>query len=186
MAGQARWCGVAIFLAGLVLAMLAPQPDVLIERTANNIAVRNTTGQLVLASPRRSKFASERWLLADGDRSTPKVSAAREGFECAGHVCVASVKSKRVAFADKEAEGKLDCPRADVLIAAFPLRGACRTIDLRIDRFDVWRNGAYALFIDAQGIRVETAREGRGQRPWVTRPERRKIDAARNTAAKIQ
>jgi competence protein ComEC len=67
-----------------------------------------------------------------------------------------------------------------------PLRGACRTIDLRIDRFDVWRNGAYALFIDAQGIRVETAREGRGQRPWVTRPERRKIDAARNTAAKIQ
>jgi competence protein ComEC len=186
MAGQARWCGVAIFLAGLVLAMLAPQPDVLIERTANNIAVRNTTGQLVLASPRRSKFAAQRWLLADGDGSTPKVSAARGGFECSGHVCVASVKSKRVAFADKEAEGKLYCPQADVLIAAFPLRGACKTIDLRIDRFDVWRNGAYALFVNARGIRVETAREGRGQRPWVVRPERRKSDADRDTATKIQ
>jgi competence protein ComEC len=59
-----------------------------------------------------------------------------------------------------------DCRRADVLISAIPVRRKCEGPDVVIDRFDVFRNGATALFIEEDGIRVETVNDARGARPW--------------------
>ena len=171
----ARWFGAAIFAVGLLLALLTPRPDVLIERTGRNVAIRNGADELVVANPRRSRFAVERWLIADGDDASPSESAMRQGWQCADHLCLGVVKDKRIAFAEAEAEGKFTCPNADILVASFPLRKSCSSIPLRIDRFDVWRMGAYALFIDGSTIRAETARSVRGARPWVTEPRARKI-----------
>jgi competence protein ComEC len=172
--GSARWLGVVIFAVGLCLALLTPRPDVLIERTGRNVAIRNGANELVVANPRRGRFAVEHWLIADGDDASPSESATRRGWQCADHVCLGVVKDKRIAFAEAEAEGKLRCPNADILVASFPLRKSCSSIPLRIDRFDVWRMGAYALFIDGSTIRTETARSVRGARPWVTEPHARK------------
>jgi competence protein ComEC len=172
--GPARWLGLAAFFLGMTLTTMVERPDVIIERTGRNVALRNEAGELVLASPGRSRFAAERWLLADGDGAPPARAAGRQGFHCKDSICIGMSKNKRIAYADKKAEGKLTCPNADVLIAAFPLRGACKTIALRIDRFDVWREGAHALFIENGRILVETARQRRGDRPWVTKPQRRK------------
>jgi competence protein ComEC len=158
----------------MVLTTMAERPDVIVERTARNVALRNDAGELVLASARRSRFAAERWLLADGDPATTAGAAGRPGFRCKESICIGTSKNKRIAYADRKAEGRLTCPDADVLIAAFPLRGACKTVALRIDRFDVWREGSHALFIDGERIRVKTARQLRGDRPWVTKPQRRK------------
>jgi competence protein ComEC len=173
LTGPIRWLGLAVFALGMVLTMLVQHPDVIIERMGRNVALRNDAGELVLANARRSRFATERWLLADGDGTPPSRAAGRQGFRCNANICIGVAKSKRIAYADKKAEGKLTCPEADVLIAAFPLRGACTTIALRIDRFDVWRNGSHALFIEDGGIRVETARQLRGDRPWVAKPQKR-------------
>jgi competence protein ComEC len=173
--GAARWLGLAIFAVGLFLALLTPRPDVLIERTGRNVAIRNGADELVIANPRRSRFAVERWLIADGDHASPSESATRRGWQCADHLCLAVVKDKRIAFAQAEVEGRLACPNADILVASFPLRKSCSSIPLRIDRFDLWRMGSYALFIDGTTIRSETARSVRGARPWVTEPRARKL-----------
>jgi competence protein ComEC len=58
------------------------------------------------------------------------------------------------------------------------LRGACRSGPIRIDRFDVWRHGAHALWLEDGGIRVATARGESGARPWVVVPEPRKRPVA--------
>ena len=179
----ARWLGMIIFAVGFLLAMFTPRPDVLIERTGRNVAIRNGADELVAANPRRSRFAVERWLIADGDDASPSESAARQGWQCADHVCLATVKDKRIAFAQAEAEGKLTCPNADILVASFPLRKSCSSIPIRIDRFDVWRMGAYALFINGSTIRTETARSVRGARPWVIEPRARKIRPQSRSAA---
>jgi competence protein ComEC len=181
--GAARWLGAAICMIGFLLALVTPKADVLVERTAANIAVRNDTGDLVLVNGRRSRFATERWLLAYGDSTPPAEAARRQAFACQNHVCVARVKGKRIAFMEKEAEGKFECPEADVLISAFPLRGACRQTGLRIDRFDVWRNGAHALYIEGQAIKTETARRARGRRPWVIEPKPRGSRGRDNSVA---
>ena len=38
-----------------------------------------------------------------------------------------------------------------------------------IDRFDLWRRGGHALWLSPEGVRVETVRAHRGERPWVRR-----------------
>jgi competence protein ComEC len=64
-----------------------------------------------------------------------------------------------------------ECRRADLLIALIPLRAACRGPDLALDRFDLWRAGSHALWIEPDGVTVRTVRDARGNRPWA--PARR-------------
>ena len=65
------------------------------------------------------------------------------------------------------------CPPVDILITDFPLRHACTDIPIRIDRFDVWKHGAHALYISNGAVRIETVKGAQGERPWVYVPRAR-------------
>jgi len=72
------------------------------------------------------------------------------------------------------------CTGFDIIIAAYPLRGACKSVPTRIDRFDVWRMGSHAIVIEGGATAITTSRGLSGNRPWVVVPEpRRKITLAR-------
>jgi competence protein ComEC len=62
-----------------------------------------------------------------------------------------------------------DCS-AGVLISAEPIEVHCPDEDAVIDRFSVWRAGATAVWLTADGARVSTDRDHRGNRPWVLGP----------------
>ncbi|CAN5554609.1 ComEC/Rec2 family competence protein [soil metagenome] len=172
--GWMRATAAPAILAGLVLAMAAPRPDILVERTGANAAIRQDDGRLAFANARRGRFAAEMWLRNNGEKKS-LAAAAKDAWTCEGAVCRASVGGQRVAYIH-EARGTpaiFDCPAADILIADFPLRGRCRSVPVRIDRFDVWRSGAHAIFVSPGGTRIETARAGQGERPWAIRIEPR-------------
>ena len=61
----------------------------------------------------------------------------------------------------------------DAVVSVVPVRRSCRGPGTVIDRFDLWRNGAHALWIERDGIRVESVNGWRGERPWVVRPRAR-------------
>jgi competence protein ComEC len=172
-AGLKCW-GVAFFGLGLLVAGIRSEPDILIERTARNVALRNASGDLVPALARRGTFAMERWLLSDGDRAKVLDAYRRPGWSCRPEVCLAAVEGRKIAFLTERAEQDFSCPEVDLVIAAFPLRGRCKNVPLRIDRFDVWRNGAYSISVDEGGFEVTTARDQRGSRPWTFEPTPRK------------
>ena len=174
LAGWVRLIGGVIVVTGLIVSLVAVEgPDILIERTAQNVAIRDAGGHLVTAWPKRARFTVEKWLQADGDEAKPAEAAARPGWSCAETRCIATVKGKKLVYMSR-AEGKpVDCSGADIVIADFPLRSDCKAVTLRIDRFDLWRWGAHALRIGSAGITVETARSAQGARPWVVVPERR-------------
>ena len=58
--------------------------------------------------------------------------------------------------------------RADFVIALYPVakaeRKACKAP--LIDRRDAWKSGAHALYISRGGIRIVSAADKRGARPW--------------------
>ena len=55
----------------------------------------------------------------------------------------------------------------------------CRSRMPVIDRIDSWRRGAVALWLDANGVAVESVNENRGDRPWVPHPlSKREREAA--------
>jgi competence protein ComEC len=168
--GRLRLVGLPLMAAGLALAPFDNRPDILVDRTVRNVAVRNAEGSLVPAERRRGRYAVENWLLEDGDGASLTQAAKRSGWACADKSCRSVVRGRRVLFLKEGADAAEACREADIVVAEFPLRRDCRDARLRIDRFDVWRHGAYAVFLRDGGLKVITADELRGQRPWVTRP----------------
>ena len=172
--GPIRLGGLAVMvLGGVMLLWPSPPPDLLIEATGQNVALRDATGRLVPAWPRRARFALEKWLQANGDEASVAEAAKRPGWHCTKDMCKAEVKGRRVLYLSGEEGTPPDCAAVDILIAAYPLRGACTRVATRIDRFDLWRSGAAAVWVTARGVCVETARGRQGDRPWVVRPEAR-------------
>jgi competence protein ComEC len=173
--GLLRLTALPLIAAGILVAPVAQRPDILVERTGSNVAVRSEEGTLVPASSRRGRFAVEAWLRADGDAVSAKEAAGHRGWTCTGDLCRTQIDGRRILYAH---EGKVSVTTlacdADILIADFPLRGRCRSVPLRIDRFDLWRLGAHALYLDAETATIKTARAEQGKRPWVIVPVPRK------------
>src|SRR3546814_5004911 len=50
------------------------------------------------------------------------------------------------------------------------MRLACPSAGTVIDRFDLWREGAHALWLRPEEVEVVSVGETRGDRPWVVSP----------------
>jgi competence protein ComEC len=165
--------GLAFLLAAPLAQRMPAPPDILIERTAANVALRNPQGELVFALPRKGSFAANRWLQANGEKASLSEAAGRSGWLCSGDICRATHKGRGIAYVTNDKAVVKDCRDVDVLISAVPLRGRCRSVETRIDRFDVWKRGAHAVQIGNGGLSVTTAAGLSGDRPWVVVPTAR-------------
>jgi len=161
--------------AGLGVTPVYPLPDIYVAASGRNIAVRGADGMLVVAKMRREKFSVEKWLAREGDTVSPGDAAKRDGFRCDGGGCIFKLKDDRlVSFAENLAAVEEDCRRVDILITLVPIRQKCERPEVTIDKFDLWRNGAYTITVSGKNIVVRNALEIRGDRPWVRNRGRKK------------
>ncbi|MEQ8967204.1 MAG: ComEC/Rec2 family competence protein [Azospirillaceae bacterium] len=164
--------GIAVALAG---PALAPRPVVLIDAEARLVATRGAGGDLVFSDDRRAAFERGIWLERNGQttpRFRPASGAAHgDGLACDGLACfyrpdgdepgplIALVEDPR-AFAE-------DCLFADAVVATVPVPAFCRRrVPLVVDRFDVWRDGAHAVYAEDGALTVRSVGGRGGDRPW--------------------
>jgi competence protein ComEC len=173
-----RLLGVALVIAGLLVAPWMPRPDILIGQKGLLVAVRDASGKLAAMPGKVTKYDLDRWLEYDGDSRTARDAKSGEGFNCDAVGCIARVKGATVAVARHPAAATDDCLNADVLILDMPKPDGCAVPRTVVDVFDRWRNGAYALYLDQSDespephVRLETVAAHRGERPWSVPPER--------------
>lgn len=173
--GRWRLWGLAPMVIGLAIAFAAPRPEILVDESGRLFAVRGQDGRLALSSRRASKFDAGVWLRRDGNAEPyPWFEEDPDAWAQGGLICDSLgcryLAADGTAFAlltDGRALAE-DCARSNVVISTVPVRVRCSEPNLVIDRFDLWRNGAHAFWLDDNGkVRVETVRERRGRRPWV-------------------
>jgi competence protein ComEC len=171
-----RWLGFAPILAGAVIVLLTRPPDLLIARDGVTIAARGADRRLYFVRDPADEYSASEWLKRDGDARVPDQALAspNNGVRCDALGCIVRISggTEIAAISRPEAFGE-DCAAADIVISSEPARGACRGPRLVIDRIDVARNGAYALWL-SRGIAFETVRDARGDRPWSREPFERK------------
>ncbi len=163
-----RWLGLAPIAAGFALVYVSEPPDIFIARDGQSAAVRQADGTLVILGQRLDEYTAAQWLLRDGDKR--EVQAARVSARCDAEGCVALAKDGRlIALSLRPGALLEDCARANIVIAAVPVRRDCLAPELIMDRFTLLRNGATALTFTNDGIHVETVAGERGKRPWSVR-----------------
>jgi competence protein ComEC len=99
-----------------------------------------------------------------------------DGYDADGRLacdsagCIYVAHGRRIAVVRQPIALFEDCRLADIVVSLEPVRTPCGATAV-IDRFDLWRNGAHAIWIDDDGrIDIRSVREMRGRRPWVIGP----------------
>ncbi|MDX9861041.1 MAG: ComEC/Rec2 family competence protein [Rhodospirillales bacterium] len=173
--GRWRYWGVVGVVVGLASGAWVSPPDVLVDGSGRLMAVRDADGALAVSSRRLSRFDAEIWLRRGGQEETPDLwpaaGVAGDGtLACDALGCIYRAAGHVIALVRDEGALAEDCRLADVVVASVPVRRPCPSAAVVIDRFDLWRNGAHALWVATDGIRVESVNAVRGDRPWVARP----------------
>jgi competence protein ComEC len=178
-----RWLGLIPIGAAALLVVLAKPPDVLVARDGATVAVRGDDGRLRFLRAPADKYSAGEWLKRDGDNRalTDTLLSHDKTTSCDAYGCIAQVNGVRIAAPTKFDALAEDCAVSRIVVSAVPTRRRCVGPALVIDRFDVARNGAYAIWL-RNGLTVESAQELRGLRPWSMPAPRRQYRRMRPTS----
>ena len=179
-----RYLGGAVMVAGLAAAPLQRPPDLIVNRTGENVALRlpdpdRARGRYALSSGSKDRYSADLWLRDDGDPGSRRDATARwaDAFSCDASGCVSRPGvSPRVAVLNDPAVFAEDCALADLIVMSEPapraLRRRCPA--QVIDRWDLWAGGSHAVWFDAEAVTITSAAAYRGHRPWSLSPAERR------------
>ncbi|MCA1908808.1 MAG: ComEC family competence protein [Magnetospirillum sp.] len=172
--GTWRLWGLAGMAAGLAGFLTVTPPDVLVDGRGYAFAVRMKDGSLLVN--RGGRLLRDTWERRAGPLSAeawPKAAtSADQRLACAPGFCLWRDDGRRVAYVQKDEVLADACASADWVIAAVPVRDKCRGRARVVDRFDLWRQGAHALWLSSG--RVESVAAWQGDRPWSHHPAKRR------------
>lgn len=175
--GRGKWIG-GVMLAGGMLAMpLADRPVGYINGDGSVIALAGGDGGLYLSNTRKDGFTTQFWLdqygLRRGDGQPwpdafDPVMAGEFPMRCDNTGCVYTHPSgAQISVTDDLIHIADECAQADLVISSQPVERKCSA--KVADRFDFWRHGAHAIWIDGDDITVRPTRDTGYKRPWVAR-----------------
>ncbi|HLW78435.1 MAG TPA: hypothetical protein VKU44_02450, partial [Terriglobia bacterium] len=154
--------------------VLAQPPDILIDGEAGAVAARAADGSyFVTGATHSNTFVTDTWTRRDASgpaQSWPEHARSADGrLDCSGAGCLYRANGRRVLLVPPGTLGSTDCAAVDLaLITAPPSRGCAGAAIL--DRPTIRAAGGYAIWLKAAGISMVSARDWRGDRPWVPRP----------------
>jgi competence protein ComEC len=167
-----RW-GLAAIIAGFATMMLTRPPDVVIADGGRFVAARAADGRYFVSADKGEKIVRSLFVSETGAALAPWPAAGsgtESGLDCAGDLCRYGARSRHVAIVTGLSALPLKCGGIDAIVSRVPAGFRCRSFVPVIDRIDSWRRGAVALWLDPDGVAVESANESRGERPWVPHP----------------
>jgi competence protein ComEC len=180
---RVRLAGLPVLAAGLLSPLLVRPPDMLVSADARLIGLRTPAGMFVESARGASSFERDAWQEFWDDGSAqrlPELGVAANGaVTCDAVACRWQTLRGAMALIARVPPDLSAC-RASVVLAARPVRLRCTASVPVIDRFSVWREGAHAVWLDADGVRIVSERAVRGERPWAPPP-----GAGRSTAGLV-
>jgi competence protein ComEC len=171
--GDWRVWGIAAVAAGFATMLMTRPPDIVLADFGRVLAARTADGAYHVA-PGAEKLTRSFLVRETGAelRPWPEVGAGEgEPLQCPSEGrCFYTASGRRVALVTSEAGLPVACNTVDAIVSRVPAGFACRSLIPTVDRIDNWRHGAFALWLNPDGIAIESAHLSRGDRPWVPRP----------------
>jgi competence protein ComEC len=165
-----RWIGAAPVIAGIALTLTARQPDLMVSEDGKLVAVRQSSGEIVLSNRRHDRFTQAVWVRRAGegeivDHPPATMTDGPEADQCRGGVCRMSVAGRFISVVSSAGALADGCRGADVVVSQVPAHDGCAA-PLVIDAVDLARDGATSVQFEPEGPVVSTVRKTAGDRPW--------------------
>lgn len=167
------WGGkaLAVFIVGcgLMAASFAKVPDVYVSGSGKFFGVRGVDGILYVSSGRSEKFTAENWMRLSGMPPGKPKTFRSEGSPllCDDQGCRVELRGQNIAVAFNKRAVREDCDWADVMVAKLPVKDwECGEQTAVIDLYDAKRDGAHAVYVREDGVRVRSVGGESGDRPW--------------------
>jgi competence protein ComEC len=168
-----RW-GIVAIAAGLATMAMTRPPDIVIADTGRFLAARSPDNGYWVSAAHGEQIEASLLGEETGLPIMPWPEDAQAALACEGEKCRYSVEGRAVAILTGAGALPAECSGVEAIVSQVPAGFACRHIVPVIDRIDSWRLGAVALWLDRDGIAIESANESRGDRPWVPHPRPRR------------
>lgn len=160
-------------LAGLFVYAIYDLPDVVIDRNGRLITLKAGNGDYYFSTLRAASFSRENWQRTFGQKEVlgfndfpvgPSISLA-----CDAIGCLYIRGAWRLGIINDPTGFAVDCVRSDIILTSHYAPFPCKDEKRVIDRAALRRGGAHAIWLNGE-IRIKSAGEVRGQRPW-TNPD---------------
>lgn len=157
---RARFLGLIPFALSLASPAFTDFPDVLASE--NVVAFKNNYGKLVLKEGKSDQLLRNDWMAAN--RQTEELT-----MTCPDGLCIYEKNGRAVGYAHTKKGAEAGCARTDldILFITADFTKRC-PVPLQVIRFDLMKNGTYALYMKPSGIKIETVSGEMGFRPWVS------------------
>lgn len=178
---QQRWrlLGVPFIIIGLIGPLFTTAPAIIIDGAARAVAIQTATKSFIISNKRRARFETANWQRRFGQLSSSGVwpTSAEDtngDIRCDLYGCLIVRDGQRITISFTAETHFEDCFQSDLMISLEPLWRQCPNNLATIDRFDLWRHGTHAVYLNNGEIEVRSLNDDRGQRPWVVTNARRK------------
>ncbi len=178
--GRLRAGGLAGIVLGVAFAVTARPPDLLVDASGKLVGLRGADGALALNADNVATFDAAIWLRRNAQwRAAPWPRDGADGLRCDGLGCIWHARGRTVALDWRPEALAEDCATTGLVLSRAPAPWRlCRDRSRVIDRWSVWKNGAYAVWLDPDRLRIESVRGDAGDRPWVPKPEQTRRSGA--------
>jgi competence protein ComEC len=155
--------------------MFTRPPDIVVADFARFLAVRSPGGPYRAIAGHGEQIEASFLAEETGLDIVAWPQTATDGpLACAGELCRYTDHGRSVAIVTGAAALPIECGGVDAIVSQVPAGFRCRSVVPVIDRIDSWRLGAVALWLDDNGVTIESANGARGDRPWVPHPRARR------------
>ncbi len=164
--GRGRFLGAPVMGLALFLWSGAERPAVLVSQSGGLVGVMTEQGR-AMSKAKGDGFSAEVWLENDGDPVLQAEASQRMTSEAKDRMRWIVVGEYALLHATGKvaaSEARLQCGKADLVVVNVALEApaGCRFYDLGRLR----REGALAVSFDKDAMRVITAHDRAGTRPW--------------------
>lgn len=157
------WLAVPVLLLGLTVYK---PPDLLVSAAGDAVAVRTGADEMVMLSGKPQSFLAKQW---QGVMTAPGIvlpaKAATENLRCDALGCIIEAGERTIAVSFAREALAEDCARAAIVVAPSFRLSACAAPYV-IDRAALRSGGAHAVWLRGAELRILTAAERSGARPW--------------------
>ncbi len=171
--GWGKVFAIPIMIVAVIHGYNGIRPDILVSSSHKLFAFKQENGAFYVSSRRSERFVRENWVKYFGlDKGASKLLPYKGGerqnsgfYTCGEDGCRFEIKGKKVSFIRKSYAQSQECSWADIIISTSPMVYGCRA-SIVIDKFDTWKNGAYALWINENNIKIQNVAQSTSNRPW--------------------